>query len=602
MRDSKHKLAVLSLSLSLVLAAPSLSAGGAVNTSHFGDLGTISAAPRRAVTNAAGATGRWSSGAEAFARRFAGQRGGAGSETFRTRLILEDDLGQVHVRLSQTIAGLPVFGAELITHIDKKSGRIIGVNGNYVVDRDLPSQPQVAANDAISRALAHYGIADANIDTPVLAYVVIENDEVHLVWKTGVRYASEKGDEYDLVFADAITGEAVSHQPQVAYARYREVYDCAGGCKGTLLPSLPGNFMFSEGGSSADPIAMAAYNNTAVAYDYFKYRHGRDAWSGFGGTMKLSVHYWTNYGNAAFNPDALTIWFGDGDGSTYSALAYSQDVVAHEYTHGITHYTAQIPVSFEPGAVNESTSDIFAAATQAYTAGSITSATWKIAEDVYTPGIAGDALRHLNDPAINPGHQDFYPARDLNAETQNAGPMNLAFYLLVTGGQHPRGDTTIFVPGIGMSAAEKIFYRGLHYYANSKTNYRLMREHTLKAAADLYGANSTQQNAVRDAWSAVGNDWNTATAVLSLGQSFAYPSYTTTTTGVHTGHLEGPAGTNFNLHFERWDGTAWVLVTRQLGATSTESIQSPRAAGTYRWRITCAEGSGTSTLHTNTPK
>jgi vibriolysin len=278
-------------------------------------------------------------------------------------------------------------------------------------------------------------------------------------------------------------------------------------------------------------------------------------------------------------------------------------VVAHEYTHAITHFTAQIPVIREPGAVNESTSDIFAAATQAYTAGSITSATWKIAEDVYTPGIGGDALRHLNDPAINPGHQDYYPARVLNAETHhNAGPMNLAFYLLVTGGQHPRGDTTIVVPSIGMSAAEKIFYRGLHYYANSKTNYRLMREHTLTAAADLYGANSTQQNAVRDAWSAVGSDWTTATAVLSLGQSFAYPSYTTTAAGVHTGQLEGPAGTNFNLYFERWDGSAWVLVTRQLGATSTELIESTRPAGTYRWRITCAEGSGTSTLHTNTPK
>ena len=59
------------------------------------------------------------------------------------------------------------------------------------------------------------------------------------------------------------------------------------------------------------------------------------------------------------------------------------------------------------------------------------------------------------------------------------------------------------VTGIGHDAAAKIWYRALTVYMTSNTNYPGARTATLNAARDLYGAGSTQYNAVAAAWSAV---------------------------------------------------------------------------------------------------
>jgi Zn-dependent metalloprotease len=59
------------------------------------------------------------------------------------------------------------------------------------------------------------------------------------------------------------------------------------------------------------------------------------------------------------------------------------------------------------------------------------------------------------------------------------------------------------VAGIGHDAAAAIWYRALTVYMTSSTNYSGARTATLNAARDLYGAGSTQYNAVASAWSAV---------------------------------------------------------------------------------------------------
>ena len=59
------------------------------------------------------------------------------------------------------------------------------------------------------------------------------------------------------------------------------------------------------------------------------------------------------------------------------------------------------------------------------------------------------------------------------------------------------------VTGIGRDAAGKIWYRALTVYMTSSTNYSGARTASLNAARDLYGAGSTQYNAVAAAWSAV---------------------------------------------------------------------------------------------------
>ena len=94
--------------------------------------------------------------------------------------------------------------------------------------------------------------------------------------------------------------------------------------------------------------------------------------------------------------------YGDGNGSNFSPLV-TIDICGHEMTHGVTERTSNLTYSGESGALNESMSDVFGAMVELYADGGVVSAdTWKIGEDAYTPGTAGDALRYMNDPHLAP--------------------------------------------------------------------------------------------------------------------------------------------------------------------------------------------------------
>jgi lysyl endopeptidase len=86
---------------------------------------------------------------------------------------------------------------------------------------------------------------------------------------------------------------------------------------------------------------------------------------------------------------------------------------------------------------------------------------------------------------------------------------------------------------------------------------------------------------------------------LSSGGTAYNPSssgYSVSVTGAHTGRLTGPSGTDFDLYLEKWNGSAWAIVARAEGTTSSEYISYVGTSGSYRWRIKSYSGSGTATL------
>ncbi|MDB6164319.1 MAG: zmp6, partial [Xanthomonadaceae bacterium] len=95
----------------------------------------------------------------------------------------------------------------------------------------------------------------------------------------------------------------------------------------------------------------------------------------------------------------------------------------------------------------------------------------------------------------------------------SSGPSNHYFYLLAEGSAPKTWPNGTYgsptcngstVTGIGRTDAAAIQYRALTVYMTSSTNYAGDRVASLKAATDLFGAGSTQYNAVAAAWSAVG--------------------------------------------------------------------------------------------------
>ena len=153
--------------------------------------------------------------------------------------------------------------------------------------------------------------------------------------------------------------------------------------------------------------------------------------------------------------------FGDGDGRLFNFLAGGFDVVAHEWTHGVTDFTSELIYRDESGALNEAFSDIMAAAMEFYyqpVGSGRDQADWLIAEEVYvaSPGY----LRSLINPAAK-GHPDHYSLRRFIGTSTDDGGVHFnatigthAFYLAVAGGRNSVSGIT--VPGVGLGNIERM--------------------------------------------------------------------------------------------------------------------------------------------------
>ncbi len=73
-------------------------------------------------------------------------------------------------------------------------------------------------------------------------------------------------------------------------------------------------------------------------------------------------------------------------------------MVGHELTHGVTERSSGLIYANESGALNEAWSDIFGSMVDRQE-GATGADIWLLGEDIYTPGIPGDALRNMADPA-----------------------------------------------------------------------------------------------------------------------------------------------------------------------------------------------------------
>ena len=61
--------------------------------------------------------------------------------------------------------------------------------------------------------------------------------------------------------------------------------------------------------------------------------------------------------------------------------------------------------------------------------------------------------------------------------------------------------------------------------------------------------------------------------------------------GQHVGCLSGPAGANFDMFLDQWNGQAWRTVARSTGPAAQERLTFNGSAGFYRYRVAAVSGS-----------
>ncbi|MEK3950678.1 M4 family metallopeptidase [Paenibacillus sp. FSL H7-0703] len=258
--------------------------------------------------------------------------------------------------------------------------------------------------------------------------------------------------------------------------------------------SIPGTLLTDADNVWNDPAGVDAHAYAAKTYDYYKSKFGRNSIDGRGLQLRSTVHYGSRYNNAFWNGSQMT--YGDGDGSTFIAFSGDPDVVGHELTHGVTEYTSNLEYYGESGALNEAFSDIIG--------NDIQRKNWLVGDDIYTPNIAGDALRSMSNPTLydQPDHySDLYTGSSDNGGVHtNSGIINKAYYLLAQGGTFHG----VAVNGIGRDAAVQIYYSAFTNYLTSSSDFSNARAAVIQAANDLYGANSAQATAAAKSFDAVG--------------------------------------------------------------------------------------------------
>ena len=497
--------------------------------------------------------------------------------------------GSQHMRFSQRYNGLPVYGADFYLHADA-DGNVFKFNGSFLKGGDVPFSPALDALQA-------FGPKKALASGTELAYVLDADGKAHLAWMAMEAYTNAEGDQLDRVFVSAMTGKEIIRHPQYHYARVLRTYDCNNGTSCGSLASSSSNRI-----NTGDAAIDAAHNYAVGTYDYFFNEHGRDSIDDNGMTLRSRVHYSTNYNNAFWNGSEMT--YGDGDGTTFIALSRDADVVAHELTHGVTERSSNLIYQNESGALNEAWSDIFGALVDRQE-GATGNDIWLIGEDIYTPGTPGDALRNMADPVAQ-GDYDYYPTRYTGSQDNggvhwNSGIANLAFKLLVTGGTHPRGKTSVNVPGIGFDAAADIFYAANNNCLTSSSNFESARNCT----AQFAGSNEA---AVQAAWDAVGVPGGSGggggggggsscsnTNIWTGTASTSTPNLTTpncSASGSFTGELVCDNGAaDLDLYLEQQSCSGWFGCSFGTAASSTsagcnESVNGySGTSGTYRWRI-----------------
>lgn len=300
-------------------------------------------------------------------------------------------------------------------------------------------------------------------------------------------------------------------------AKGQELESFSRGKKITTTNDVFGNGAVSNRNSAA---ADAQYGVTKTL-DFYKKTFGRKGIKNNGKGAQAMVHFGRKVANAFWDSDCNCMLYGDGDGDMFKKPLVALDVSGHELTHGVVDATAKLEPTRvdqqgnqygEPGALNESLADVFGSNVEFFTNNATDKPDYLIGEKM---GLDQKFLRRLDHPSLDEleGAIDYWSPQVYDAEVHaGSGVSSHAYYLLAEGsGRKTIGgvkyDSPTFdgstVKGIGRTKATAILYRALTRYMVSTTDFHDARVATLKAAKDLYGANSTEYLTVNKAWAAV---------------------------------------------------------------------------------------------------
>jgi len=137
-----------------------------------------------------------------------------------------------------------------------------------------------------------------------------------------------------------------------------------------------------------DKTVNEAFDGAASTFALYLKAFDRCSVDGKGLPLDSIVHFARDYDNAFW--DGQQMVYGDGDRELFNRFTCAVDVIGHELTHGVTQFEAGLDYADEPGALNESFSDVFGSIVKQFTlkqkAGD---ADWLIGAGLFTKAVRG---------------------------------------------------------------------------------------------------------------------------------------------------------------------------------------------------------------------
>ena len=381
--------------------------------------------------------------------------------------------GQV-VTFFQTVQGLPVYAGEITVIL--KDDILYATGGALITsDRRLNPVPEITATEAENRARLFAGIRAAPIagrtalmvfDRSLAGLASQPPPDPRLAWQVTIG-----NPEPQRLFVDAHTGEVLL-RVFLSYEAYELDLETAHNLVGaktdgcywaTTEDDNIGDEDGIDDGFESDQDAINAFDFAKATYDFYNDTFGRDSYDNDGNELEVFIH--ARIVNEAGNVEPNAKYFtcdGGEEGFEFSDGWVQDDVMTHEFTHGVVDYGSNLNSGNLPGALNESLADIFAFF---HTNDPV------IGENVAgangcsgLPG--GRGIRDVSNPqncstAVSGAHPDRWSERFLGSADKggvhiNAGITNKAAFLMARGGTHP--DTNITVLPLGDANTRDLFH------------------------------------------------------------------------------------------------------------------------------------------------
>ena len=460
-------------------------------------------------------------------------------------------LGSRTVRFEQLYRGVPLYDTAVFVELDGDNA-FRSIQSSFGEPSGLDVLASLSPRAAAARALETLGAAEQPLDAPAL-YVWwddrADQTQWRLIWlvsdvMAGPKHAAAHGHDHAglpmlyNVLIDAHTGEVVSLVPRTANISQQgtdELDDTRRfeaqqhGTELALVDAdrnvrthtmdycslydplcIPPGDLIRSGNGAWPRDAVSAHANAAAVLDWFRTVLGRDGIDALGGPVISSVRC-TEYGQSGVPsswPNAA--WFRgqmfygqrqvDGRWRSYAAAL---DVVAHELAHGVTEQTADLEYRRQPGALNESFSDIFGVLIENHGNPTFSTWDWQLGEDLAGTGIP---LRDLADPTRfgQPAHMSDYRALpdsdDHGGVHVNSGIHNHAMYRMAM--SRAPDDTQLFTP----DELAQLYYLVLTRSLGRRSTFRDALRAAVQWSKSLFRGpdRELKRAAVRAAYAAVG--------------------------------------------------------------------------------------------------